>query len=138
MRSAETRITILLVVTISSVVATAYWLTMQQPVLTNQWAMVRGVLVVGGTGLCLAMGVAAIMRDMRSYRQRVMDHARQWILSPNSTAMPAPKDQDIQPFITPLRERLDELRMRAESLSLQKKNLEIQLRLADAQRRQAE
>lgn len=139
MRAAETRITVLLVVTISSVVAAAYWLTIHPgTVLSNQWVLLRGVLVVGGTALCLAMGVAAIMRDMRIYRRRVMDHARQWILSANASAIPAPKDDDIQPFITPLREKLDELRGRADALSLQRKNLEIQLRLADAQRRQAE
>jgi two-component system phosphate regulon sensor histidine kinase PhoR len=96
------------------------------------------VVIVGGTALCLALGVSAIMHDLRLYRRRVMDHARQWVLSPNAAAMPAPKDADIQPFINPLREKLDELRGRAESLALQKKNLEIQLRLADAQRRQAE
>jgi two-component system, OmpR family, phosphate regulon sensor histidine kinase PhoR len=139
MKIAETRITVLLVVTISSVVGAAYWLTVQAagtPV--NQWVLLRGVLIVGGTALCLAMGVAAIMRDMRTYRLRIMEHARQWILSTNAAAMPAPHDPEIQPFINPLRDRLDELQGRSESLSLQKKNLEIQLRLADTQRRQAE
>ncbi len=139
MKAAETRITVLLVVTISAVVGTAYWLTVHaNGAPANQWVLVRGVVIVGGTALCLAMGVAAIMRDMRTYRRRIMDHARQWILSANAAAMPAPRDPDIQPFINPLRDKLDELRGRSESLSLQKKNLEIQLRLADAQRRQAE
>jgi two-component system, OmpR family, phosphate regulon sensor histidine kinase PhoR len=139
MRVAETRITILLVVTISSVVASTYWLTLQHAgAFTDRWTLVRGVLIVGGTALCLAMGVATILKELRAYRRHVLDHARQWMLSPNAAAMPAPRDAEIQPFIHPLREKLDELRGRADSLALQKKNLEIQLRLADAQRRQAE
>ena len=139
MRAAETRITVLLTVTISAVISAVYWLTMQHGAASaGQWVLLRGVLVVGGTALCLALGAAAIVRDMRAHRRRVLDHARQWVLSPNAAALPAPKDADIQPFINPLREKLDELRGRAESLALQKKNLEIQLRLADAQRRQAE
>jgi two-component system, OmpR family, phosphate regulon sensor histidine kinase PhoR len=138
MRAAETRITVLLVVTISSVVAAAYWLTVRDShALANQWALLRGVVIVGGTALCLAMGVATILKDLRTYRRHVLDHARQWMLSPDA-AMPAPRDADIQPFIQPLRDKFDELRGRAECLALQKKNLEIQLRLADAQRRQAE
>ena len=137
MRAAETRITVLLVVGISAVVAVTYWLAAQALPL-SEWSVARGVFLVGGTGVCVALGVAAIVRDMRSYRQRVLDHARQWVLSANAAAMPAPKDPDIQPFIQPLRERLDELRSRADGLQMQKKNLEIQLRLADAQRRQAE
>jgi len=139
MRAAETRITVLLVVTISTVVAAAYWLALRQGAApAGPWALMRGLAIVGGTGLCLTLGVAAILRDLRLHRRRVLDHARQWMLSTNAAAMPAPKDADIQPFINPLRDKLDELRGRAESLGLQKKNLEIQLRLADAQRRQAE
>jgi len=139
MRAAEARITVLLMMTISSIVSAMYWLTMQQgPALANQWVWFRGAAIIGGTALCLALGVTTMVRDMRAHRRRVMDHARQWVLSPNATALPAPKDSDIQPFINPLREKLDELRSRADTLALQKKNLEIQLRLADAQRRQAE
>jgi two-component system phosphate regulon sensor histidine kinase PhoR len=139
MRAAETRITVLLVVTIGSVVAASYWLTIRHGgALTDRWALVRGVLIVGGTALCLALGVATILKDMRIYRRHVMDHARQWMLSPDAAAMPAPRDSEIQRFIQPLRERFDELRGRADSLAVQKRNLEIQLRLADAQRRQAE
>ena len=139
MRAPETRITLLLVSTTCAVVAAAYWLLARQTgAAESQWILLRGVAIVGGTGLCLAMGVSAMMREMRTYRLRVLDHARQWMLSPDAGAMPAPKDHDIQPFIGPLREKFDELRQRVDSLTLQKKNLEIQLRLADAQRRQAE
>ena len=139
MRAAETRITLLLITTIGAVVGVAYWFMMHQAgAPLSQWNLLRGVLVVGGTVLCLAMGVAAILHDSRVQRRRVLDHARQWILSAHAAALPAPRDADIQPFINPLREKLDELRSRTESLTLQKKNLEIQLRLADAQRRQVE
>jgi two-component system, OmpR family, phosphate regulon sensor histidine kinase PhoR len=139
MRTAETRITLLLVVTIGSIIGVNYWLLIHQvgPVL-SQGNLLRGVVIVGGSVLCLAMGIAAIIRDLRNQRRRILDHARQWILSANAAALPAPRDSDIQPFINPLRDKLDELRGRLESLALQKKNLEIQLRLADAQRRQAE
>ncbi|HVT80078.1 MAG TPA: hypothetical protein VHM90_05425, partial [Phycisphaerae bacterium] len=138
MRSIETRITALLVVAISAVVAATYWLTLSPSAAVNPWDWARGGAIVAGTAVCLTIGVAAILRDLRSQRRRVLDHARQWILSASSAALPAPRDADIQPFINPLREKLDELRTRAESLAMQKKNLEIQLRLADAQRRQAE
>jgi two-component system phosphate regulon sensor histidine kinase PhoR len=139
MKSAEMRITILLVLAISSVVATIYWLSLRQgPGHTNSWNLVRTFIVAGGIAACLAMGVAAIIHETRSHRRRTLEHARQWVLSPDADAIPAPRDEDIQPFIRPLRETLDEARSRADSLALQKKNLEIQLRLADAQRRQAE
>ncbi len=138
MRSAETRITVLLVLTISAVVGTTSWIAFIQYNPIDSWNLTRGVAIVGGTALCLALGVAAILRDLRNQRRRVLDHARQWILSGTGATLAAPRDADIQPFISPLREKLDELRGRADSLSMQKKNLEIQLRLADAQRRQAE
>lgn len=138
MRSAETRITTLLVLAVSAVIGATYWMTLQHnvPMKPVDWA--RGGAIVAGTAVCLAIGVAAILRDLRTQRRRVLDHAKQWVLSASTAALPAPRDPDIQPFINPLREKLDELRARAESLAMQKKNLEIQLRLADAQRRQAE
>jgi two-component system phosphate regulon sensor histidine kinase PhoR len=137
MRTAETRITLLLILAISAVIAATYWLVIQHES-PNQWQLIRGIALVVGTGLCLALGVSAMRRDMRQYRQRTLDHARQWILSPNSAALPAPRDPEIVPFLHQLRERIDELTTRADSLQVQKKNLEIQLRLADAQRRQSE
>ena len=139
MRAVEIRITILLVLAISSVVAASYWLMIQHgAALPGPWELSRGILIVGGTALCLALGVMTLLKNTRTYRRNVMDHARQWALSPDAAAMPAPRDTEIQPLILPLREKLDELRGRADSLTLQKKNLEIQLRLADAQRRQAQ
>ena len=138
MKSSETRITALLVLAISSVVAATYWLTLNPRATVTPWDWARGGAIVAGTAVCLSIGVGAILRDIRTQRQRVLDHAKQWVLSASSAALPAPRDADIQPFINPLREKLDELRSRADSLAIQKKNLEIQLRLADAQRRQAE
>jgi two-component system, OmpR family, phosphate regulon sensor histidine kinase PhoR len=139
MRAVELRITILLVLAISSIVGSSYWLMIRRGnALPDQWELVRGILIVGGAALCLALGVMTILKNTRTYRRHVLDHARQWVLSPDAAAMPAPRDAEIQPLIHPLREKLDELRGRADSLTLQKKNLEIQLRLADAQRRQAE
>ena len=50
MRKAESRITVLLIAAISLVVAATYWLwARQEP--TTQWLLLRGVLLVGGTGL---------------------------------------------------------------------------------------
>lgn len=137
MKTAETRITVLLIAAICAVVGATYWLvTRHEP--PSQWLIARGILMVLGTGLCLGLGVAAMRRDMRMNRQRTLDHARQWILSTNAAALPPPRDPDLQPFLHQLRERIDELTTRAESLQMQKKNLEIQLRLADTQRRQSE
>jgi two-component system, OmpR family, phosphate regulon sensor histidine kinase PhoR len=139
MKTAETRMTVLLVLAITSVVGAACWFaTRQFGVIVDPWMLPRTIFAAGGTGLCLAMGVNAITRNLRLSRRRVLEHARQWILAQDAAAMPAPRDEDIQPFIRPLRDKLEELRGRADSLSLQKNNLEIQLRLADAQRRQAE
>jgi two-component system, OmpR family, phosphate regulon sensor histidine kinase PhoR len=141
MRATETRITILLVTLVSAVVAAVYWLTVRQNMAVgaiDQWLLVRGIGVVGGTGLCIAIAITAIVGDMRRTQRRVLEQARQWALSTTAESLPAPRDADIQPFIHPLREKLNELRTRAESLAVQKKNLEIQLRLADSQRRQAE
>jgi two-component system phosphate regulon sensor histidine kinase PhoR len=137
MRAAERRITLLLVAAIALVVGATYWLVVRDQQ-ANQWQLVRGVFLVGGTALCIAMGVTAMRREMRSHRKQMMELARQWVLSTSASALPAPKDPDLQPFIAPLRERIDELWTKANSLQVQKKNLEIQLRLADAQRRQAE
>jgi signal transduction histidine kinase len=137
MKTAETRITLLLIVAICAVVGATYWLVTQHEPAT-QWVMVRGTVLVAGTGLCVGLGVAAMRRDMRLHRRRTLELARQWILSSSAAALPAPRDPEIAPFLTQLRERLDELTARAESLQVQKKNLEIQLRLADAQRRQSE
>jgi len=140
MRAAQTRITILLIAAISVVMAAAYWLAARQggEAALTQWTLARGAAAVCGTALCLFMGVTALRRDLRMHQRRVMEDARQWILSASAAALPEPRDADIRPFIRPLREKLDELRSRADSLAVQKKNLEIQLRLADAQRRQAE
>jgi two-component system, OmpR family, phosphate regulon sensor histidine kinase PhoR len=139
MRATETRITALLVVAIGAVTGATYWLTLTHAAgIPRQWMWVRGAGIVAGSAFCLILGITAIVRDMQRYRRRVLDHARQWVLSPSAAALPAPKDADIQPFIHPLREKMDELQARADTLGMQKKNLEIQLRLADAQRRQAE
>jgi signal transduction histidine kinase len=137
MKTAETRITLLLIIAICAVVGTTYWLVAQHEPAT-QWVMARGILLVAGTGACLGLGVAAMRRDLRQHRRRTLELARQWILSPSAAALPAPKDPEMMPLLHQLRERLDELTARAESLQVQKKNLEIQLRLADAQRRQSE
>jgi two-component system, OmpR family, phosphate regulon sensor histidine kinase PhoR len=139
MRTAETRITVLLVLAITSVVGVTYWFAMgQSGPTTASWNLARTILAAGGAGLCLVMGVGAIMHNMRTARRRALENARQWVLSSDAATVSVPRDEDIQPFIRPLRDKFDELRTRADSLALQKKNLEIQLRLADAQRRQAE
>ena len=86
----------------------------------------------------MSLGLGAIRRDVRLSRRQTLEQARQWVLSPNAAALPAPRDPDIQPFITPLRERIDEITAKVARLAGAKKNLEIQLRLADSQRRQSE
>src|SRR5690349_8057083 len=134
MRPAETRITILLLTAITLVVGATYFLVLQHEAHTV-WNLSRGAAITGGAALAVLLGIMAMLADMRKHRRRSLEGARQWALSIGGTT-PAPKDPDIQPFVTPLRERIEELSSRADSLNVQKKNLEIQLRLADAQRRQ--
>jgi two-component system phosphate regulon sensor histidine kinase PhoR len=138
MKAGDRRITLVLTSAICAVVAATYWLVLRQEP-TSQWLVLRGVLLVGGCGLCVALGSVAMRRDLRLQRQQLLEQARQWVLAPGGGgALPAPRDPDLQPFIAPLRERVEELAAKADALQLQKKNLEIQLRLADAQRRQSE
>jgi two-component system phosphate regulon sensor histidine kinase PhoR len=136
MRAAETRISVLLVAAIMIAVGAAYWLVLRDEPRT-EWVMARGGLLVGGAALCVLLAMVGLQVDSRRSRRRMLDAARQWVLS-SAGALPAPKDPDIQTYIRPMRERVDELFARAEALQVQKKNLEIQLRLADAQRRQSQ
>jgi two-component system phosphate regulon sensor histidine kinase PhoR len=136
MRAAEARITVLLLLAISVVVGATYWLGMRHEAQTAL-TLARGAGVVGGTAACVALGMAALHNELKRHRKRALEMARQWILAPSAGAMPT-KDPELAPFLTPLRQRVDELSAKAETLQLQKKNLEIQLRLADAQRRQSQ
>ena len=137
MRAAEARISIVMVAAIGAVVGATYWLLMKHEV-TTQWTMERGGILVGGTVVCLTLGILSLLHDVRNYRRRVLDQARQWLLSAAGATIAAPRDLEIKPFIMPLRERITELAAQTETLQVQKKNLEIQLRLADAQRRQSQ
>src|SRR5271170_8214143 len=137
MRAAEARISILLLGAIGIVVGATYWLAMANTP-TNVWGLLRGALVIGGAASCVALGIAALLRDMRVYHRRVLDQARDWVLAAGPGMGHAPKDPNLKPFIMPLRERIAELSSQAETLQVQKKNLEIQLRVADAQRRQSQ
>ncbi len=137
MRAAEARISIVLFSAIGIVVAATYWLVMKHEGSTP-WTLGRGAILVAGAGGCIALGLWGLMRDVRSYRRRVLDQSRQWILSAGATSIAMPKDPEVQPFILPLRERIAELSGKAETLQVQKKNLEIQLRLADAERQQSQ
>jgi two-component system phosphate regulon sensor histidine kinase PhoR len=144
MKTAETRITYLLIAAIGLVVGVAYWQEGNGGTRLDefsQWNLLRGGLLVTGACVCIAIGIGAIRQDLRAARRRALDHARQWILAPGiggNGALPIPRDPELQPFITPLRERIEQLSAKAEALQVQKKNLEIQLRLADSQRRQSE
>ncbi len=122
---------------IGASIGATYWLVMRHEIATP-WMLERGAILIGGAGVCVALGIIALLHEVRSYRRRVLDQARQWLLSAAGAAIAAPRDPEIKPFITPLRERITELAAQAETLQVQKKNLEIQLRLADAQRRQSQ
>jgi two-component system phosphate regulon sensor histidine kinase PhoR len=137
MRAAETRITLLLLTAISLVVGATYWLAVQQQP-QSPMLLARGAALVGGCAACIALGMAALHNELRRHRKRTLELARQWLLAPSAGATPPPRDPELTPFITPLRQRVDDLAGKAETLTLQKKNLEIQLRLADAQRRQSQ
>jgi len=127
---------ILLLAAIAVVVGATYWLVIQHE-MTSAWTLARGGLIVGGAAVCVLLGLAGIHVDSRRHRRHSLEKAREWILAAAPGA-PLLKDPDIQPFVAPLRERIEELSTRAESLQVQKKSLEIQLRLADAQRRQSQ
>ena len=85
MRAIETRITILLAVSIAAVIGATYWMTIANGggELTRQWMLIRGAGIIAGSTACLVMGIMAIVRDMQRHRQRVLEHARQWVLSPS-------------------------------------------------------
>src|SRR4051794_9526268 len=117
MKPAELRITLLLMIAISAVLGVNYWVVTRAPI-AAPWEIVRGLPVVAGTAACIAMGLSGTRREIRSSSREVFEHARQWVLAASSTARPAPRDPDVQPFITPLRERIDELSSRADSLQV--------------------
>ena len=93
----------------------AYWLTIHT-------AMCRARRIVGNcfAACCIVGGTGPLRRQRgvggRSFatcafsRNRVLEsRPPMGPVAPRAAAMPAPKDADIQPFIQPLRERLDEL-----------------------------
>ncbi|HVS71503.1 MAG TPA: ATP-binding protein [Phycisphaerae bacterium] len=137
MRVAEARITIVLLTAITVVVGATYWLAARNEAHTPL-TIARGAGVVGGAAACVALGIAALHQEVRRHRRRALELARQWILAPGGGSNPLAKDKELTPFLTPLRQRVDELTAKADTLQVQKKNLEIQLRLADAQRRQSQ
>ena len=139
MRAAETRIMILLLTAVCVAVGASYALVLEQGPHTS-WTLSRGGLLVGGAAACAILSLVALHGDSRRHRRRIMESACDWVLAGRAGGAGGQvlKDPDVQPFIAPLRQRLEELSNRAESLALQKKNLEIQLRLADAQRRQSQ
>jgi len=137
MRSAEARITTLLIVAIMLVVGTTYWLVMQHEQLTA-WFLFRGAIVVAGTAGCALLAVVALRRDALKYRRILLDQVQSCVLADGAATLPPPRDPSARPLVANLRQRIDTLQSRADQLQVQKKNLEIQLRLADAQRRQSQ
>jgi len=136
-RAVEARITALLLLAIGAVVGATYWLAFRGGPL-NGWDLLRGAMIVAGTSSCVALGIVALLHEMRRFRHQMLEQAREWVLATGAAPVNAPRDPELKPFITPLRDRIAELTAKAENLQVQKKNLEIQLRLADAQRRQSQ
>jgi two-component system phosphate regulon sensor histidine kinase PhoR len=130
MRPAELRIAVLLTVGIAVPMGiySLFPVSFQSPIFQLP-------VLLAGPVLCIVLSIFVLHTDNRRYRRQTLEAVRDFILSP---AAGPNHDSDIQPFVAPLRERIEELTTRAESLHVQKKSLEIQLRLADAQRRQSQ
>ena len=98
MRPAETRITILLLTAITLVVGATYYLSMEQGPYST-WSMSRGALITIGAAVSVFLGIVALHADMRRDRRRLLDSARQWVLSTGGAipALPATRPASSRP-----------------------------------------